>query len=94
MQFANIRKDGEKSRGHRRPLSVMGKFKDLEEKVEMLENQWQSGFDPDLEAKLLTTKVKLQLWEKKEETRLAHQRKKEEMACKRRLKLKILSHSC
>ncbi|XP_022854164.1 uncharacterized protein LOC111375558 [Olea europaea var. sylvestris] len=37
---------------------------------------WQSGFDPNLEAEFLDTKAELQLWEKREETRLAQKAKK------------------
>ncbi|XP_022872585.1 uncharacterized protein LOC111391577, partial [Olea europaea var. sylvestris] len=44
-------------------------IKELEEKVEMLEKQWQSRFVLDLEAKFLTTK-------KREKLRLAAQAKK------------------
>ncbi|KAK0581732.1 hypothetical protein LWI29_017271 [Acer saccharum] len=48
----------------------------LEERMELLENQLQSGFSEEVEAYYLTTKLEIQVWENRESSRLGQIAKK------------------
>ncbi|XP_057982213.1 uncharacterized protein LOC131167424 [Malania oleifera] len=50
-------------------------IKELEEHLEVLENQMLCDFDPSIQAVYLLTKLELEIWEQREETRLAQQAK-------------------
>ncbi|KAF5477111.1 hypothetical protein F2P56_003784 [Juglans regia] len=51
-------------------------IKELEEKLEVLESRLQGGHDQDVETDFLVTKLELDIWEQREETRLAQLAKK------------------
>lgn len=55
-------------------------LKELHERVDALEHQLQSGFSKDVEADLLVTKNELEIWERREATRLGQIAKKKWMA--------------
>ncbi|KAF5477467.1 hypothetical protein F2P56_004104 [Juglans regia] len=55
---------------------VEGNIRALEERMEVLENQLQSEFSEEIEVDFLVTKIELELWEKREATRLGQIAKK------------------